>query len=333
MALPYERTGSECKDFPDRTYKGREEPRTFLMWAGRCSRDLVGGLRGGGRLSGRTPGTRGPQVRARGQSTCVREQAGGPRTGAGPPGGRPPRFRPHLGGRRQPAVGTNKGGGGGPAARSKMEGAGDSDRRPPAPPRPARALPPPHLPPLGLPGGGLARPEPPRAALRSRGRKDRSSPRGPRPPLGPTERREVRSARSAPSHPPGNFGGGRVGARSRNGRRHRFPAARVPERAPPPGPPTLRAAPGSPARAPPPARRAARALERAGPAPCPARPPPCAAPPAPGSLPGPGRHFPPKLPRKFATGRRRQERTDLPSPSAGRGSPDCMGAGRTGPGG
>ena len=37
------RTGSECKDFPDRTYKGWEEPRTFLVWAGRCSRDLVGG--------------------------------------------------------------------------------------------------------------------------------------------------------------------------------------------------------------------------------------------------------------------------------------------------
>lgn len=55
----------------------------------------------------------------------------------GPARGGPPRFRSHLGGRGQPAVPVNKGGGAGPAARSKMEGAGDCDRRPPAPPRPA----------------------------------------------------------------------------------------------------------------------------------------------------------------------------------------------------
>lgn len=55
----------------------------------------------------------------------------------GPARSRPLRFRSHLGGRRQPAVRANKGGGAGPAARSKMEGAGDSDRSPPAPPRPA----------------------------------------------------------------------------------------------------------------------------------------------------------------------------------------------------
>lgn len=276
---------------------------------------------------------RAPRWRAPGTRAAARPPAP-PRAGAAaasPAAARPP-------GRRAGAPGASKG----RPALAREEGPEFASRSPAAP----------------RPHGAARGPECALRPLPPSGQLWRGASRGALP---QRQAAQVPCARrpSPPFHPLGNLGEPRARTRI-PGRRHRHrvragprplgtspgrprperlwplrpsAVARVPERAPPPVPPTLRAAPGSPARAPPPARGAARALERAGPAPCPARPPPCAAPPAPGSLPGPGRHFPPKLPRKFATGRRRQERTDLPSPSAGRGSPDCMGAGRTGPGG
>ncbi|XP_020936263.1 proline-rich protein 2-like [Sus scrofa] len=102
--------------------------------------------------------------------------------------------------------------------------------------------------------------------------------------------------------------------------------SRAPERAPRPLPPERRG--------PPSARRAPPPLPAPSPQARPLRGPPSPARRAarpPGSLPSRGRHFPPKLQRKFASGRRRRRR-EPPSPSAGPGFPECMGAGRTAPG-
>lgn len=149
----------------------------------------------------RDPPSRCPALGAQWAGAGTGERhAGGRGTAAGTPAALPasPARPPTARGPREQRRGRQ------PAARSKMEGAGGSGRRWArlAPARPARVLPPPHLPRLGHPKSERTFPEPPRAARRPRRRRGprTSSPR-PRPPSGPAGR-APHPERAPPTPPP-----------------------------------------------------------------------------------------------------------------------------------